>query len=138
MKNKILLVSISVGCAIVVILSAFLITYNLGTINEKNDQLAHLINLALKVQYNRAGKNVLEEICTPELQEQVNEQSNFHKKGLIYLVDKRCMDTLVMISDNMYTVRVRVKDFSGSYIQVFTFTRTSQGSYVISNIEFDV
>lgn len=100
--------------------------------------IEQLIVKSIKIQYKGGDKKELPRIFTPDFIRQIDTNPNFYKKKIFYTVDKNFMESFRSLNDNQAMVTVRVEDLSGSYIQVITLTKDSNGSYLISNIEFDI
>lgn len=141
-KSKAIFIALSVVICIslLVCLVYYINLHRISSYNSKEKVLTmeQIVNKVIKVQYRGSNEEELKQIFTPNFIASINSTPNFYKKRIFYKVDKNFMSTLQTINQNDYKLSVRVEDLSGSYIQVITLTKDTNGNYLIHKIEYDI
>lgn len=112
---------------------------NGGSMREsRNLSIKQIIIESIRIQYRGGNAKKLNRIFTSDFIKQIDENPHFYKKKIFYTVDKDFMNSFRELNQDQATVSVKVEDLSGSYIQIITLTKGSNGKYQISKIEFDI
>ena len=112
---------------------------NINLDKETNAAIKELVYKAISVQYGHKFRNELDSIFTKELQEDIDStrQHFYWLPRLIIFMDKEFMHSIRFNENGDLIVDVNVEDLSHNHWQVFTIIKQSDGSYIISKIEFD-
>ena len=136
-KTAIVLIVIFCSIGLIIVLKYW---KGLNYFNEGSGNLSveQIINKSIKIQYRGDKTKEINRIFTADFIKQIDKNPHFYKKKIFYSVEKDFMKSFVELNENQAKVSVRVEDLSGSYIQIFTLTKDSEGNYKVSKIEFDI
>lgn len=111
-------------------------TGNKGDTDEKNS-IKNTIEKVLRIKYGWANKEGLKDISTKEFQENLDEES-FYKGLDFYQINRDFMKSYEEIDPNTVIVDCRIDFFfKEGYIPIITLTKTLDGVYLISDIQYD-
>lgn len=130
--------SIYITCIAVVLLSisaAYFYDKKNNGINKDN-YIKQNIETIIRIQYHCSDKKMLSDISTSDFINNLTD--DFFKGFYFYKIDKNFMETCRKTEDDNLVISVRVEDWRGSYIQVFTLTKNENEQYLISKIQYDI
>lgn len=130
--------SVFIVCIIVVLLSVCAICLSKKRRNNHNDSdyVKQNIETIIKIQYRRADSAGLKDISTMDFIDNLTE--DFYKGFHFYAIDEKFMETCRETDDGNLMISVRVDDWRGSYIQVFTLIKDGNNKYLISKLQYDI
>lgn len=124
---------VSVLAAVIILVLATGIFYNARS--QEND-MEHVINTALRIQYGWGSTHNLKKICTEDFIE-TTDIDDVYLGRRIYSVDKDYVENVQEISENKVIVSVHVYS-PDILIHQFTLEKVGDDQYLISKIEHDI
>jgi len=135
-KKTTIVVLIIIFCSIGLFIWRY---FNDGRLLEsENLSIEQLVIKSIKIQYRGGDEKELERIFTSDFIKQIDLNPYFYKNKIFYTINKDFMKSFKDLNEDQSMVSVSVEDLSGSYIQIITLTKDSNGKYLISKIEFDI
>ena len=137
MKKKIIVFGVLFVIVFTMIVCVF-IYYTTGNeckTDEKNI-IRTTIEKALRIKYGWTSKEKIKDISTKEFQENLDKES-FYNGFTLYVIDKNFMESYYQENENTIVISVVVYK-PDIFIPIFTLTKTKDGQYLISNVEYDI